>query len=103
MRDILLQTQIGDRVQSYNLRKLTVQLTSLGPQPPWGRKLYDGSSSRVTFWNFGVLTLVIIINRCLWPHFVFILAHMSIAATSLLRDSYHHSSRVFIVCSISAI
>ena len=71
--------------------------------PPWGRKLYDGSSYRVTFWTFGVLTFIIIINRPIWPHFVFSLAWMSIAATSLLIDSYHHFSNCITVCSISTI
>ena len=52
------------------------------------------------FWTFGVLTLIIIINRPLWPHFVLILARMSVAATSLLKDSYHHSSDCITVCSI---
>ena len=71
--------------------------------PPWGRKLYDCSSSRVMFWTFGVLTLVLIINRPIWPHFVFNLAQMSVAATSLLRDNYHHSSYCIIVFFISSI
>ena len=44
------------------------------------------------FWNFWVLTLILIISRPLWPHFVFSLAEMSAAATTLLKDSYHHSS-----------
>ena len=39
-----------------------------------------------------VLTLKIIINMPFWPHFVFNLERMHIVATSLLRDSYHHSS-----------
>ena len=60
--------------------------------PPWGRKLYDGLSSGVMFWNFGVLALVLVINRPLWPHFVLSLARMSVVATSLLRDSYHYST-----------
>ena len=50
------------------------------------------SSSRVMFWTFGVLALILILNRPFYPHFVFILARMSVAATSLLRDIYHHSS-----------
>ena len=43
------------------------------------------------FWTIGALSPIIIINRPLWPHFVFILAQMIVAATSLLRDIYHHS------------
>ena len=58
----------------------------------WGCKLNDGSSSRVTFWNFGVLSLILIINRPFFPHFVFNLAWIGIASTSLLKDNYHHSS-----------
>ena len=44
------------------------------------------------FWTFGVLALILIINRPLWTHFVFILVQMMVEASSLLRDSYHHSS-----------
>ena len=29
--------------------------------PPWGRKIYDGSSSRVMFWTFGVLSLILLL------------------------------------------
>ena len=72
--------------KSYDSGKLIVQRTTLGPQT------YDDSSSRVMFWNFRVLSLMIIINRTLWPHFVFILVRMTVATTSLLRDRYHHSS-----------
>ena len=60
--------------------------------PPRGRKIYDGSSSRVMFSTFRVLSIMIIINRPFWPHFIFILIWMSVASTSLLKDSYHHSS-----------
>ena len=35
---------------------------------------------------------MLIINRPFWPYFVFSLTWMSVAATSLLRDNYHHSS-----------
>ena len=59
---------------------------------PRGCKLYKGSSSRVMFWTFGVLALILIINMPHWPHFVFILAWMRIETTSLLMDSYHYSS-----------
>ena len=59
--------------------------------PPWGRKLYDNSYSRVMFWTFGVIALIITINRPIWTHFIFRLVQMSVAATSILIDSYHHS------------
>ena len=76
--------------------------SSLFNLPPWGRKLYGDSFSRVMFWTFEVLALVLIINRPLWSHFVFILAQMSVAATSLLGDSYHHFNyciyRLFYFC-----
>ena len=35
---------------------------------------------------------MLIINRPIWPHFLFILERMNVVATSLLRDSYHHSN-----------
>ena len=83
----LSNAQIGDRMQ-----KLWPPRSWLFNLPPWGCKLYDDSSSSVTFWTFGVLDPIFIINRPLWPHFVFILTQMSIAATSLPRYIYHHSS-----------